>query len=67
MTNYEIEFHHSTQGSDLAIHNEEGDLIACFVGDRAVKLFLLLMAFPTVTERDIYLNARITDLINMDF
>lgn len=64
---YDLDFKYNSEGSDLEVYNDEGGLIACFVGERAIKLFQLLMAFPTTSERDIYLDSRITDLINMDF
>uniref|UniRef100_A0A0C1MVM9 Uncharacterized protein n=1 Tax=Tolypothrix bouteillei VB521301 TaxID=1479485 RepID=A0A0C1MVM9_9CYAN len=64
---YDLDFKYNSEGSDLEIYNSEGDLIACFVGDRAIKLFTLLMTFPTVNERDYYINARLTELINLDF
>ncbi|MUG99815.1 hypothetical protein F7734_49110 [Scytonema sp. UIC 10036] len=64
---YEIDFRYSSQGSDLEIINDEGDVIASFVGERALKVFTLLMSFPTVSERDIYIDARIAELTNTSF
>ncbi len=58
---FEIEFHHTSQGSDLEIYNSEGDTVASFVGDKAVKLFVLLNNFDSENERNAYIQARFCD------
>jgi hypothetical protein len=64
---YDLDFHHTSDGSDLEITNDEGDVIASFVGDKALKIFTLLIAFLTQSERDIYIESRIYHLQNTDF
>lgn len=62
---YQIDFRYNSEGSDLEILDDENEVVASFVCDRATKLFLFLMNFPSENERNIYINDRIGALIDL--
>jgi hypothetical protein len=58
LPHYAIDFHYTNESSYLKIKDLEGEPIVLFLGDKAVKFFTLLMAFPSQTERNLYIHDR---------